>query len=118
MFTRIEARRFRSLKAIEQELGPFRALVGPNGSGKTTFLDVVAFLSDLVRNRGDVRQTVLDRSAAFEQLLWLEQGKSFQLAVEAEIPAPVRQNENQRERAGSAAGRSIGAGRADGEPGL
>ena len=71
MFTRIEARRFRSLKAIDQELGGFRALVGPNGSGKTTFLDVVAFLSDLIRNRGDVRQTVRDRSVTFEKLLWM-----------------------------------------------
>ena len=91
MFTRIEARRFRSLKGVDQELGPFRALVGPNGSGKTTFLDVIAFLSDLVRNRGDVRGTVLDRSVTFEKLLWMEQGRSFQLAVEAEIPDDVRQ---------------------------
>lgn len=90
MFTRIEARRFRSLKGVDQELGQFRALVGPNGSGKTTFLDVIAFLSDLVRHRGDVRETVSERSVTFQQLLWMEQGKSFQLAVEAEIPESVR----------------------------
>ena len=91
MFTRIEARRFRSLKSVDQDLGRFRALVGPNGSGKTTFLDVIAFLSDMVRNRGDVRQTVADRSFTFQKLLWMEQGSSFQLAVEAEIPDEVRQ---------------------------
>lgn len=91
MFTRIEARRFRSLKGVDQELGRFRALVGPNGSGKTTFLDVIAFLSDLVRNRGDVKETVLARSVTFEKLLWLGEGTGFQLAVEAEIPITVRQ---------------------------
>lgn len=89
MFTRIEARRFRSLRAVEQELGAFRALVGPNGSGKTTFLDVIGFLSDLVRNRGDVRQTVLERSRSFDKLLWLGDGNGFELAVEAQIPEGV-----------------------------
>jgi predicted ATPase len=90
MFTRIQALRFRSLKLVDQPLGSFRALVGPNGSGKTTFLDVVALLGDLTRNRGDVLQTLQTRSATFEKLLWMGQGHSFQLAVEAEIPAPVK----------------------------
>lgn len=90
MFTRVEARRFRSLKGIEQDVGPFRALVGPNGSGKTTFLDVIAFLGDLVRNRGEVRKTVFDRSFNYRKLLWLEEGADFQLAVEAKIPDDIR----------------------------
>src|SRR4051812_20821880 len=90
MFTRIETRGFRSLRAIEQELGAFRALVGPNGSGKTTFLDVIALLSDTMRNRGDVREAVLKRSFSFQKLVWLEQGNNFQVAVQAEIPDAIR----------------------------
>ena len=90
MFTRVEARRFRSLKGIEQDVGPFLALVGPNGSGKTTFLDVIAFLGDLMRNRGEVRKTVFDRSFNCRKLLWLEKGADFQLAVEAKIPDDIR----------------------------
>lgn len=90
MFTHIEARRFRSLRAVSQPLGRFRALVGPNGSGKTTFLDVVAFLSDLIRNRGDVKETVNKRTLTLQQLLWMGEGTSFQLAVEAEIPSDVQ----------------------------
>jgi hypothetical protein len=38
--------RFRSSKAVEQDVGLFRALGGPNGSGTTTFLDVVALLGE------------------------------------------------------------------------
>lgn len=90
MFTRVEARRYRSLKAVEQGIGQFRALVGPNGSGKSSFLDVIGFLGDLVRKRGDVRQVVFDRSFNYRKLLWLEEGTSFQLAVEAQIPESVR----------------------------
>lgn len=90
MFTRIQTRSFRCLKSVDQTLGPFRALVGPNASGKTTFLDVIGFLGDLVRNRGDVIETVRMRSSSFEKLLWMGQGHAFQLAVEAAIPEAVR----------------------------
>ena len=90
MFTRIEALRFRSLRYVNQDLGAFRALVGPNASGKTTFLDVIALLSDLTRNRGDVLRTIQARSSTFEKLLWMGEGKSFELAVEARIPENVR----------------------------
>ena len=90
MFTRIQTRAFRCLKSVDQPLGPFCALVGPNASGKTTFLDVIGFLSDLVRNRGDVLPTVQERSSTFQNLLWMKQGNAFELAVEAEIPGSIR----------------------------
>jgi hypothetical protein len=90
MFKRIQTRYFRCLKSVDQTLGPFRALVGPNASGKTTFLDVIGLLGDLVRNRGDVLEIVRLRSSSFKKLLWMGFGNSFQLVVEAEIPETVR----------------------------
>lgn len=92
MFSRIQTRHYRSLKAVDQSLGPMQALVGPNASGKSTFLDVVGLLSDLIRQRGDVRATVLSRSSRFDKLVWQGQGATdaFQLAVEAPIPRAVR----------------------------
>jgi predicted ATPase len=89
MFTRIEARSFRCLKSVDQTVGPFRALVGPNASGKTSFLDVIGVLADLMKNRGDVLRCVQDRSTDFEKLLWMGKGHAFQLALEAELPAHV-----------------------------
>ncbi len=89
MFTRIQAIRFRCLRSVDQQLGRFVTLVGPNASGKTTFLDVIALLGDLMRNGGKVADTVLERSADFEKLLWMGQGSSFQLAVEAALPREV-----------------------------
>ncbi len=74
---------------MDQQLGRFVTLVGPNASGKTTFLDVIALLGDLMRNGGKVADTVLERSADFEKLLWMGQGSSFQLAVEAALPREV-----------------------------
>lgn len=92
MFTRIQTRSFRSLKSANQTLGAFRALVGPNASGKTTFLDVIGLLGDLVKNRGDVFDTLNARSASFDKLVWMGQGNSFQLAVEAAIPEHIHQS--------------------------
>jgi predicted ATPase len=91
MFTRIQANRFRCLRSVDQELGRFVTLVGPNASGKTTFLDVIALLGDLMRNGGKVADTLLERSADFRKLLWMGQGTSFQLAVEALLPAEVKE---------------------------
>ena len=88
-FSRIQARRFRCLKQIDQPLGPFQALVGPNASGKTTFLDVLTLLRDLMRSRGDVQEAVNARSANFMQLLWMGEGTSFDVAVEARIPHSI-----------------------------
>lgn len=93
MFSRIQTRHFRSLKAVDQPLGPIQALVGPNASGKTTFLDVIGLLSDLIKQRGDVRDAVFSRSSRFDKLIWQGPGtsQSFQLAVEAPIPPNVRE---------------------------
>lgn len=91
MFTRIQANRYRCLQAVDQALGPFHALVGPNGSGKTTFLDVIKFIRDLMKNRGDIIETLLSRSNNFFDLLWKGEGRSFELAVDALIPPDVRE---------------------------
>jgi predicted ATPase len=74
---------------VDQELGRFVTLVGPNASGKTTFLDVIALLGDLMRHSGKVANTVMERSADIEKLLWMGQGSSFQIAVEAALPREV-----------------------------
>lgn len=89
MFTRIQALKYRSLKFVDQSLGPFHALVGPNASGKSTLLDVLLFVGDLMRGRGDVVETVVKRSADFSKLPWKGLGRSFQLVVEAEIPRQI-----------------------------
>ena len=48
MISRVEALGYRCLRYVRQDLGQFHVLVGPNASGKSTFLDVLGFMSDLV----------------------------------------------------------------------
>ena len=89
MISIIEALNYRCLRYIRQELGPFHVLVGPNASGKTTFLDVVAFLGRLVSDGPEA--ALNERTNNFLDLLWAGQGDRFELAVEAAIPANLRQ---------------------------
>jgi len=84
MITLVEARNYRSLEDLRQTLGPFQILVGPNASGKSTFLSALTFLSTFVR-RG--------LEAAFEEqtqnpldLFWERKPGAFEIAVEAKVP--------------------------------
>jgi predicted ATPase len=88
MITLVEALNYRCLRYIRQPLGPFHVLVGPNASGKTTFLDVIAFLGRLVSDGPDA--AIEERSQNFYDLVWGREGTRFELAVEAQIPEYLR----------------------------
>ena len=83
----IQARQYRCLRYVRQELNQFQILVGPNASGKSTFLDVLRLLRDLLLH--GPKDAVGLRSPNVENLVWMGQGSRFELAVELEIP-PVR----------------------------
>ncbi|MFH1539859.1 MAG: ATP-binding protein [bacterium] len=88
MIRLIEALNFRCLKYKKRTLQDFHVLVGPNASGKTTFLDVVSFLGDLVS--GGLEKAVYDRTRDLKDLIWLRKGESFELAIELKIPDEKR----------------------------
>jgi predicted ATPase len=87
MIKLIEALNFRSLRYIRQPLGSFHVLVGPNASGKTTFLDVVSFLGQLVSDGLDA--AIGERTQNFLDLVWGRSGDKFELAIEAAIPDAI-----------------------------
>jgi predicted ATPase len=47
--TRVAAKNFLSLKDVDIALGDLNVLVGPNGSGKTNFLNIFRFIGDVAR---------------------------------------------------------------------
>jgi predicted ATPase len=89
MIRLIEALNFRSLKYIKCPLESFHVLVGPNASGKTTFLDVVSFLGHLVSESLDF--AIKQRTENFHDLTWRRTGSQLELALEAKIPKEIRQ---------------------------
>jgi len=90
MISLIEAKDFRCLRYVCQPLGPFHVLVGPNASGKTTFLDVVAFLGRIISDGLDA--AIRERTQNLQDLVWGREGSRFELAVEASIPPNLRKN--------------------------
>lgn len=84
MITRIEALGYKSLRYVDRHLRPFQILVGPNASGKSTFLDVPSFLQDLLVH--GVEAAVLARANSLRELTWKGQAENFELATELVIP--------------------------------
>ena len=99
---RIEALRYRSLRYVSQSLGPFQILAGPNASGKSTFLDVPAFLGDVLNSDlstaiwGNERLGIPMRAADARHLTWRRMGGTFELAVEMAIPKSLRSAREKR----------------------
>lgn len=87
MISRIEVSNYRCLKRISQSLNPFQILVGPNASGKTTFLDVITFMSDIV-NKG-IDEAIVSRSPNYLDLTWSGFGGDIEMAIECKIPESV-----------------------------
>jgi len=90
MITKIEALNYRCLHYVNQQLGNFHVLAGPNASGKSTFLDVIALVGDLVNK--EFSEVITARTPNYRDLFWMGEGDSFEVAIEARIPDQVRES--------------------------
>jgi AAA domain, putative AbiEii toxin, Type IV TA system/AAA ATPase domain len=96
MISRIEAYNYRCFEKLDVELENFRVLVGANGSGKSTILDVVPLLSDLLRLRQadtaffDNNPVHLhSRAERPTDVICNQRGNFFSLVVEAKLPSEI-----------------------------
>lgn len=88
VFRLIEAKDYRCLREVSQALNPFEILVGANASGKSTFLDAIAFVGDFVRE--GLQVAVQRRTSDFEDLIWSRRGATFRFMLDALIPPAER----------------------------
>ncbi len=84
----IEAKNYRSLKYIRQTINSFQVMIGANASGKTTFLDVISFISDIVQLGID--EAISKRVSMFQDLTCFGKGGTIQLALEILLPDNIR----------------------------
>ena len=97
MIRRIEALNYRCLHYVSQPLEHFHVLVGPNASGKSTFLDVLGLIRDLLTRGLDdailVREDLIEsigRARRVDELIFNQMADRFELATELEIPDELR----------------------------
>lgn len=109
MISRVEALGYRCLRYVRQDLGQFHVLVGPNASGKSTFLDVLGFMSDLVFLGPS--DAVSRRAPDVRDLAWMRSGDRFELAVDVTVPEERRKRLKQGNYAGARYEVSVGLSR-------
>jgi predicted ATPase len=112
MISRIEALGYRCLRYIRQDLQSFQVLVGPNASGKSSFLDVLAFMSDLVFE--GLSEAVSRRAPDVRDLVWMRQGDHFEIAVDVRVPEDRRQRLKQGSYTGARYELNVGLSRESG----
>ena len=104
MIRRIEVLNYRCLHYVSQPLQDFHVLVGPNASGKSTFLDVLGLIRDLLTKGLDdailAREDLIEpigRARRVDELIFNQIADRFELAIELEIPDELRKStENNR----------------------
>jgi len=110
VIARVEALNYRCLRYVAQEVDAFQVLVGPNASGKSTFLDTVNLVGDLLR---EGVEGAAARSPDIRDLVWMRQGDRFEIALEFNIPpeqqSRLRENAFRRARYEVAIGMSADA---------
>lgn len=84
MIRRVEVLYFKGFKHVAIDLKPYNILVGPNESGKSTFLDIFALLKD-VFDYGP-SPAIRKRCSQFRELVWNQERDVFEIAVEFKIP--------------------------------
>jgi predicted ATPase len=92
MISLIEAKNFRSIKYISRPLSRFHVLIGGNATGKTTFFDIVGFISDIINAR-DIDEAIDKRLGGFgnfEDLTHKGEGGDIEFAIELVIPKEIR----------------------------
>jgi len=88
MISRLEVLNYKCLRHVDIDLDPFHVFVGPNASGKSTFLDAISLLGDLVTQ--GVEKAILKRAKSLHELVWKRKGGEIQVAIEMKVPENVR----------------------------
>ena len=97
MFQKIEIAHYKCIKYAAVVPAPFSILIGPNASGKSTFLDSLAFIRDALET--DVERAIRKRANTLRELVWLNQAdKGFEIAVEVQLPTDLKPNGYDRVR--------------------
>ena len=96
MLTRIEAYNYKCFHRMAVDVAAFNVIAGPNGSGKTTMLDIPTLIGELLDSRRAAdpflrpREALGPRAERLANLIHRARGSAFNLVVEASLPQAER----------------------------
>ena len=96
MLTRIEAYTYKCFQKMAVDVAAFNVIAGPNGSGKTTMLDIPGLIGELLDTRRAAdpflrpREVLGPRAERLANLVHRARGDAFNLIVEARLPQAQR----------------------------
>lgn len=92
IINRIQVLNYGCLRYVDVPMDRFHVLIGPNASGKSTLMDAIKFVSDVVRD--GVEAAVRVRTANFADLVWRRPTKledqRFEIVLEFTLTDAVR----------------------------
>ena len=93
IINRIQVLNYGCLRYVDVPMDRFHVLIGPNASGKSTLMDAIKFVSDVVRD--GVESAWMRRTSNFADLVWDRpenpQEQRFEIALEFALPDEVCQ---------------------------
>ncbi len=92
IINRIQVLNYGCLRYVDVPLDRFHVLIGPNASGKSTLMDAIKFVSDVVRD--GVEAACERRAANFADLVWERpdepERQRFEIVLDFALPDGVR----------------------------
>ena len=92
IISRVQVLNYGCLRYVDVPLDRFHVFIGPNASGKSTLMDAIKFVSDVVRD--GVEAACRMRTANFADLVWGRPSdpaeQRFEIALEFALPEEVR----------------------------
>jgi predicted ATPase len=96
MLRTVEILGLRAIRYARIELGEFQVLVGPNASGKSTFLDALLLVRDILTAglarafHGDARFDISPRVSDPRDVTWMRSGGALEIALTFDLPQAIR----------------------------
>ena len=92
IISRIQVLNYGCLRYVDVPLDRFHVLIGPNATGKSTLMDAIKFVSDVVKDGVDA--ACFKRTANFADLVWGRprnpEDQRFEIALEFALPEDIR----------------------------
>ena len=92
IISRIQVLNYGCLRYVDVPLDRFHVLIGPNASGKSTLMDAIKFVSDVVND--GVGHACRSRTSNFADLVWgrpeSTEDQRFEIALEFDLPEKVK----------------------------